>query len=325
MNLEKKYGRVGVLMGGPSSEREISLKSGKAILNALVQEDVDAVGVDIITAEPSAVERVLRDAAISCAFIALHGAFGEDGQIQAILEKMKIAYIGSGVEASRTAIDKIQTQQLLQERGIRVAPYIVVGKNDAGEGKILSALGGYPVVVKPPCEGSSIGVTVVTRPQDLKSALEEAWKYAEEAFVEKFISGRELTVGILGDRPLPVIEIRSSRAFFDFTAKYQKGLTEYLVPAPLDASTADRVQQVALRAFQALGCRHFSRVDIILSEKGEEYVLEINTIPGFTETSLLPKAAGCLGITFNDLCLTLLDMVYGKKIEKIVHPIAGRH
>ncbi len=317
MKTEKeKFGRIGVLMGGYSSEREISLKSGTAIVDALKSEGCDVIPVDITEKDEKMIASRITDSGMDMAFIALHGRLGEDGTIQAILENLNIPYPGSGVEASRLAINKILAQSIFKNNGICVPPYVIVEKNTNLTKKFfLEELGTLPWVVKPACEGSSIGISLVEDIKDLDNALKTARGYGGNILVERFIKGRELTVGILEEKPLPIVEIRSSRMFFDFTAKYKKGLTEYIVPAPLPEEVSQRLQREALKANRALGCRDISRVDIILAPEGTGYVLEINTIPGFTSTSLLPKAAKAVGIEFNQLCLRLMELAYGQKKE----------
>ncbi len=301
------------MMGGPSSERDISLKSGRAVFEALKGAGCDAVALEISSADEQELVKLLKSSGIQVAFIALHGRFGEDGAVQGILEKAGVPYTGSGVEASRIAINKISTQQLLKERGIPVPRFIILKKGQKIDAKeIFSALGGPPVVVKPEAEGSSIGISFVQEAEDLPKAVDEALKYSPSALVEQRIRGRELTVGVLGNRALPIVEIRTKEKFFDYTAKYQKGLTEYLVPAPLPENTAAGLQGIALKAYRAVGCRHLARIDIMLDENEQPFVLEINTIPGFTETSLLPKAAKQEGVDFAQLCVQLVKMAYEK-------------
>ncbi len=317
MKETEDLGHIGVLMGGPSSEREISLRSGKAVTEALKSEDCRVTAIDLTTADENEVKKVISDADIDIAFLALHGKFGEDGTIQAILESMGIPYTGSGVEASRIAISKIQTQKALKNKNVPVPNFYVLQKSDKfSEDDLLKELGGLPVVVKPDQEGSSIGVTVVREKKDLAGAFKEAFSFGPQVLVEQFIEGRELTVGILADEALPVIEICPKEGFFDFTAKYQKGLTEYIVPAVFEDETAKRVQQAALKTYQAVGCRDFARVDVMLNKNNSPYVLEINTIPGFTSTSLLPKAAKCRGYEFADLCIKLIKLAYEKEKQK---------
>ncbi|MBU1996609.1 MAG: UDP-N-acetylmuramate--L-alanine ligase [Candidatus Omnitrophica bacterium] len=314
--LVEKFGKVGVLMGGYSNEREISLKSGKAILKALKAEGCRAVGIDIVDRDVDKIMDVILSEQIDTAFIALHGKLGEDGVIQTLLEKIGIPYTGSGIRASKLAINKIHTQKSLEVSGLYVPSYRAVNKNHyEGIDNLISRFSKFPVVVKPATEGSSIGVTIARDKSELEVALDIAWQYSDELLIEEFIKGREMTVGILDDRPLPVIEIIAKNEFFDFEAKYQKGKTDYIVPAVIPNYMSLRLQNIALRAHRALGCKGLSRVDFIVDNKNVPYVLEVNTIPGFTETSLLPRAAEAIGINFNQLCLTILGLTNGKKKE----------
>jgi D-alanine-D-alanine ligase len=310
------FGRIGVLMGGYSSERGISLKSGSAVLEALKEEGCNVVALDIQERDEQRISSQISAADLDMAFIALHGQLGEDGRIQSILEPLDIPYTGSGPAASRLALNKASTQRLLRENQIRVAPFLAVSRSDnVSAADIKQELKNPPWMVKPVGEGSSIGISMVEDPNSLGQALDLAWQYGEEALVEKFIKGRELTVGILDQTPLPVIEIRPGGKIFDFTSKYQAGQSEYIVPAPLSETQAARCQQQALKAYQLVGCRHLARIDMILDPSGVPFILEINTIPGFTATSLLPKAAKEIGYSFNQLCLALVEMAYGKKKE----------
>ncbi|HRZ87201.1 MAG TPA: D-alanine--D-alanine ligase [bacterium] len=296
--------KIGVLYGGGSSEREVSLRSGTAILNALQTKGHDAVGIDV---SEKTVETQLRTAGVTVAFIALHGRFGEDGRIQRVCEKLGIPYTGSGVAASEIAIDKIKTKEVLVRNGIPTPRSESLGKG-AGKARTLPAAFPCPMVIKPALEGSSIGLSIIDRRDQLDEALERAFSYDNEVLVEEFVKGRELTVGILGGQALPVIQVVPKNAFYDYQAKYTKGMTEYIVPAQIDGGSARRAQSLALRTHQAIGCRDLSRVDMILTDAGDVFVLEINTIPGFTETSLLPKAARAAGIGFEDLCDRILAM-----------------
>ena len=314
--LLEKFGKVGVLMGGYSSEREISLKSGKAILKALKEEGCRAIGVDIVDSDINKIMDTILNAQIDTAFIALHGKLGEDGVIQALLEKLSIPYTGSGKRASSLAINKIHTQKRLEISGLYVPSHRVVRKNHyEGIDNLISRFSKFPFVVKPATEGSSIGITIARDKVELQEALELAWGYSDEVLIEEFIDGREVTVGILDDKPLPVVEIVAKNEFFDFEAKYKKGETKYIVPAIIPKYLSLRLQNVALRAHRVLGCKGLSRVDFIVDSKGVPYILEVNTIPGFTETSLLPRAADEAGINFNQLCLTILGLTNGKKKE----------
>jgi len=309
-----RLGHIGVLMGGCSSEREISLRSGEAVYTALKERGCQVAKIDIPTEDEKAIIRLLKESLIQVAFITLHGRLGEDGRIQAILEKVGLPYTGSGIEASQRALNKILTQDLLMKKQIPVPKFQVVRQKDNFSGDLLfEQFNDSPFVVKPASEGSSIGITIVRERKETQSALALAFQYGEEVLVERFIAGRELTVGILDQEALPVIEIRPKEAFFDFHAKYQAGTTEYLIPAPLSQDMAARIQTIAVQAHRALGCRHLSRVDVILDEHQQPFVLEINTIPGFTKTSLLPKAAAARGISFPDLCFKLTRLAYETK------------
>ncbi|MDD5084559.1 MAG: D-alanine--D-alanine ligase [Candidatus Omnitrophica bacterium] len=295
--------RVGVLLGGDSSEREISVRSGRAIACALAGVGVDVVEIDT----KSSPREEIRKHDIEIAFIALHGKGGEDGRIQKILEELGIPYTGSDAVSSEQAFDKGETKKIFMMKGVPTPNFCVVSKNDWQE-KIQSLR--FPVFVKPLRDGSSIGVFMVEEPGGLEASLELEFAKYSRLLIEERISGRELTVGILGEDALPVIELLPKRPFYDYEAKYTKGLTEYVVPARLGRYYGDLVREIALRAHRALALRDFSRVDIFLDSAGQPYVLEANSIPGFTETSLLPKAARASGIDFPNLCLTILDLCW---------------
>jgi len=309
----KDFGRVGVLMGGPSSERGISLKSGKAVLSALKDSGVEAIDIDILTDNKEENIRLLNNYNLDCAFIALHGRFGEDGQIQEILEEVDLPYTGSGVKASRLAMDKIDALRIFKAGNLYVPGSQFLEKADYAKNRDFKNDLGFPLVVKPANHGSSIGLSIVEFKQDIPAAINLAFQFDERIVIEEYISGRELTVGVLDEKPLPVIEIVPKHKFFDFEAKYQAGLTDYIIPAPLDTEIAEKVQQAALEAHKLLGCFGCSRTDIILNKENLPFVLETNTIPGMTATSLLPKAARILGIDFNQLCLRLLELAYEKE------------
>ena len=306
----KDFGRVGVLMAGPSSEKKISLKSGHAVLNALRESGVNALPVIIKNSSIKDNIRLLKAKNIDCAFIALHGAFGEDGGIQSILSKLKIPYTHSGVRASKLAMDKVASRKIFEKHGLAVPRSQVIKKNSY---KINNfPVRGFPLVVKPASHGSSIGLSIVENKKDVSRAINLAFKFDSRVIIEEYVKGRELTVGIIDDRALPVVEIFPKHLFFDYQAKYKKGLTDYVVPAKLPNKIAAKVKKKALLAHQLLGCFACSRVDIILDTKNKPFVLEVNTIPGFTETSLLPKAAKKSGIGFNELCLKLISLAYEK-------------
>jgi len=240
------------------------------------------------------------------AFIALHGTFGEDGTIQQLCEELHMAYTGSDPTASRLGMDKVASRTRFQHVGLSVPRWHLVDLHTRMAVPPIPLT--YPVVVKPTHQGSSLGVSIVHDEQGLPNALALAGQYGSSVLVEEFVRGKEVTVGVLGEEPLPVIEIHPHQPFFDFTAKYTAGHTEYLVPAPLPTEVATHIQGVGLAAHRALHCRHLSRTDIMLSEQGVPVVLEVNTIPGFTPTSLLPKAAACVGMSYEQLCEQLVLM-----------------
>ena len=292
---KKKFKRVAVLKGGTSSEREVSLRSGAAVTKGLRAAGYEVAEVDVQ-------HRALDlPPGIDGAFIALHGEFGEDGQIQALLEQLGLPYTGSGPSASRASFDKRLSKAIFIRAGIPTAAYEVLG---ATGHRTLP----LPVVVKPPCQGSTIGVFRVMREQDWQPAFRDALQYDNEVVVETFIPGRELTVGIVGDTVLPVVEILAPDGWYDFDAKYSKGQSRHLCPAPLDPDLAARCHAIALDTFRALDCRGLGRVDFRLMDDGTLYVLELNNIPGFTETSLLPEAAQAAGIDFTHLCAHIMEM-----------------
>lgn len=292
--MKKKFNHVAVLKGGFSKEREVSLRSGAAVANGLRQAGYQVDEVDIGSPKlsvPSGVEAV---------FIALHGEFGEDGQVQKILAQMRLPYTGANPEASWRAFSKNLTKAILMRHGITTPAYELLLP---GQPRTLP----LPVIVKPVRQGSSFGVHRVLREEDWSQALAEALSYNGEALVEEYIAGRELTVGIIATEVLPVIEIRAPDGNYDFHAKYTKGVTEYLVPAPLEQKQTDLCQRLAWETYAALHCRGLGRVDLRLSAEGRLFVLELNTIPGFTETSLLPKAANSAGYSFSNLCERIME------------------
>ena len=315
---KEPLGRIGVLMGGCSSERDISLKSGKAVDQALREAGCDVVPMDLTTVDGPEIVALLQAEKIDIAFIALHGKFGEDGAIQTILENAGVAYTGAGPEASRLAINKISTQSLLDRSGVSVPACCIFPDGAEEFDDVRNALGGA-VVVKPACEGSSIGITVVKEARDFPAAVALARQYGPDILIERYIPGREITAGILAGEALPLVEIIPRSGFFDFTAKYQKGLTEYLAPAPLDSATTQKIQRMAVTAFEALGCRDMGRVDFILDKNNNPFVLEVNTIPGFTATSLLPMAAQRQGYSFTDLCLKIAGFAAARRAASSLH------
>jgi D-alanine-D-alanine ligase len=304
---KQRFPRIGVLMGGSSSERAISLKSGQAVYRTLKAKGLDVVRLDIYN---NFVKKI-KQAKIACAFIALHGEFGEDGRIQKILETLGIPYTGSGVTASHLCLDKIASRKIFKQYNIPVPEYYTLNRRSWQKGLKEINLK-FPVVVKPSSQGSSIGVTFVPGPAELNRALRYALKYDRAIIIERYIAGREITVGILQEQALPVVEIVPKRSFFDFSAKYEKGASDYIVPAKLPVGHYRATQRLGLLAHQALGCSVFSRVDMILSKSGP-IVLEVNSIPGLTATSLLPMAAGAYGISFTQLCLKIVQSALKKR------------
>ncbi len=291
---QHRFKQVAVLKGGPSSEREVSLRSGAAVARGLREAGYEVTEVDI--------QRTLNlPGTVEAVFIALHGEFGEDGQIQTLLEQRHLPYTGSSPLSSRTSFDKRLSKNMFQRAGIPTAPFEILGPDDH---RTLP----LPVVVKPPCQGSTIGVFRVMEEQDWNQAFRESLQYDGEVLVEAFIPGRELTVGIVGETVLRPIEILAPDGWYDYKAKYSKGQSRHLCPAPLDAATEARCRTIALKTFKTLQCRGLGRADFRLMEDGRLFVLELNNIPGFTETSLLPEAALEAGITFPRLCEQIMEM-----------------
>lgn len=293
--MKRRFHKIAVLKGGPSAEREVSLASGGAIADALRGMGYAVTEVDVTGTEanlPTDCEAV---------FIALHGTYGEDGELQAMLEQRGIPFTGAGSAASRAAFDKAESKRIFERSGISTARYEILTQ---GKPRTLD----LPVVVKPLRQGSSVGLSRVFEESQWQPALEAAFAFGPEVMVESFIAGAELTVGIVGDQVLPVIEIRAPDGCYDYRAKYTKGMTEYHVPAPIEPEQARACQQLAWNTYVALGCRGMGRVDIRMTEEGRAYVLELNTIPGFTETSLLPKAARAAGLEFGALCEMILNL-----------------
>ena len=310
-----KYKCVAVVMGGLSNEREVSLRSGAAIASALREKNVDVR--EVIMAEPTALR---FDSDVQAAFLALHGGEGENGGVQALLDAMKMPYTGSGAKASRLAMDKIASKKLFEQHGIPTAAWEVWNRATLGENghscpllkktdrNVRSPLG-FPLVAKPPREGSSVGVIRVDKPEDLADAIHAAAKFDEhgEVLLEAYVPGREWAVGVLGRRALPPVEIRAPGGWYDYTAKYDPARgTQYVFPE--DAALITRCQKIALEVFDALGCRGLGRVDFRITDAGEPFVLEMNTLPGFTATSLFPKAAARAGIAFPDVCAEIMEL-----------------
>jgi D-alanine-D-alanine ligase len=307
---ERGFMNIAVLMGGVSGEREVSLLSGKAVVKALMSRGHLVHTCIVSDASLRSLEGVRPD----IVFIALHGKFGEDGEVQQLLEEEGIPYTGCGVKASRLAMDKQKSKKLFLQHQIPTPKFYTVHRSSAL--KTLKGIGeelGYPLITKPRCEGSSLGITKVQRPEDLLHAVKKALEFGEDALIEEFIEGKELSVGILGEQILPIIEIKTKRDFYDYFAKYQEKENQYLVDPPLDAFQKEEICRYAQAAFSALSCQHLGRVDIILGKKGP-LVLEVNTIPGMTDQSLIPKAAAALGITFEDVCERIIHLSLKKAL-----------
>ncbi|MEA3560191.1 MAG: D-alanine--D-alanine ligase [Candidatus Omnitrophota bacterium] len=305
--------KIGVLMGGASSEREVSLQSGRAVYEALKKGGWNVAALDIVSEKLAANQ--IKKAEIDVAFIALHGRFGEDGRVQALLEFLAIPYTGSGIRASRLAMDKIASREVLSSSGITVPRYTAL-KGIRGCQELSKMT--FPLVIKPSSHGSSIGLSIIEDKKDLSPAIDKAGKYDNTIIIEEYIAGKEITVGILDQQPLPLIWLIPGNRFYDYQAKYQKGKTLHIIPALLDEDVYLKAQAAALQAHQVLNCQGFSRVDMIIDNNSNPVVLEVNTIPGFTSTSLLPLAAGAEGYGLGELCGKLVKMalVYEKKKKK---------
>lgn len=295
---ELKNKKIAVLRGGLSAEREVSLRTGAAVLKALSESGYAVIDID---AGRDLAER-LRSEGAEVAFIALHGRFGEDGTVQGLLELLGIPYTGSGVLASALAMDKVTTKRLLIYHGLQTPAFAIFRQGDDPRTVDWQD---WPAIVKPAREGSTIGVAIVRRAEELPAALAAALVYDSTVLIEEFIEGMEITVGVLDGEALPIIQVAPKGGFYDYHAKYTAGQTEYILPAPLPALLYTQVQEAAAAAFRALGCVGAARVDFMV--RGEEFFcLEVNTIPGMTETSLLPKAARQAGISFAQLTQRIL-------------------
>ncbi len=292
--------RIGVLMGGQSAEREISLRTGEAVYAALVRRGYHATRIDVDGSLPFK----LRARRVQLAFLALHGRGGEDGTVQGLLEIMGIPYTGSGVQASAMSMNKPVAKAFVQMHGVPVAPGVVVQRT--GDRTMPSQLA-WPLVVKPANEGSTVGVSVVRKPSQWRRALQQAFEHDQEVLVESFIDGRELTVSVLDGEALPSIEIVAPHAFYDYAAKYEKRETRYVCPAPVTKSQEQRVKALAVRAYRVMGCAGAARMDFRLNRYGRPVFLEINTIPGMTRRSLLPMSAAEAGLDYDSLTERILQ------------------
>ncbi len=324
--------KVAVLMGGRSSEREISLRTGQGVAQALRNLGHDVTSVDAVdgtvlaagkeessAARREAVLKLPLSAMLACVqspavrdsdmvFVALHGTYGEDGTIQAALELAGKTYTGSGVLASAVAMDKAMSKRVFEREAIPTPHWVLLEAGVQGRTLDTSLLGGYPLIVKPNAEGSTVGLTIVKHPSELDPALEMAGRHDHQVLVEQYIEGRELTVAVVGEEAYPVVEIKPKSGFYDYEAKYTKGKTEYLCPAPLEKELGRHVRELAVECAAVLGCRGAVRVDFRLSEDDEPYVLEVNTVPGLTPTSLVPMAALAKGLSYDQLVGRMVDL-----------------
>ena len=336
---------IALIVGGISSEREVSLTSGRAVLKALreighnvkvidpiygdkkVSEEI--IFRDLVSGEyptKDAMEKLLKESrrkVIDCvnselfndtdiAFLGLHGKYGEDGRIQSLLDLRGIKFTGSDVLSSAVAMDKNVTKMIFRNYGIPTADWIVISNKDEINTKDILSRINLPFVVKPNDEGSTVGLTIVKNEDDIKSAIELGFKYTDKIMIEKYVKGRELTVSILGNTAYPLIEIKPKEGFYDYLHKYTKGMTEYICPAELSEEISGIAQNLALKAYQSLGCSVYSRVDFLLNSEDELYCLEVNTLPGMTALSLVPKAVQAKGMGFNELIENIIGLSLNK-------------
>jgi len=295
--------KIAVMLGGPSAEREVSLRSGVSVAAAL-----RSLGHDVSELDPKEAGWRLAPGT-EVVFLALHGTYGEDGTVQTELEKLRVPYTGCDSAASRIGFDKALTKQRCAAAGVPTARSLVLES-----AKTPWPMGwNPPLVLKPVRQGSSVGLQFVERVEQWPGALAESLRHDTEVLMEEKIVGRECTVGILGDRPLPIVEVRPKSGVYDYRTKYSVGATEYFCPAPFEDATTRRIQEVALGAFRAIGGRDYSRVDVMVRSNGEPVVLEVNTLPGMTETSLLPKAAAAAGIGYAELCQRMVDLALRRR------------
>ncbi|MEW6448208.1 MAG: D-alanine--D-alanine ligase [Bacillota bacterium] len=306
--------RVAVLLGGQSAEREVSLKSGEAVYRALVGRGRDVVKIDV---GPDVAQRLQVERA-DVAFIALHGKGGEDGSIQGLLEIMGVPYTGSGILASAIAMDKVATKRLLLSEGLPTPRFVNLKAGSCDPLKTEDVLRKIrlPLVVKPATQGSSVGMTVVRKEEELAQAIKDAFRYDTSVLVEEFVAGPEVTASVLGnERPvvLPLLEITTAKGVYDYEAKYTPGMSDHLIPPRIPIAVQRRVEEIALVTYKLLGCKGFARVDFIVGSGSQPYVLEVNTIPGLTEVSLFPDAARAAGISFSDLVERLISLALGQE------------
>ena len=335
--------KVALLMGGRSSEREISLRTGRGIAQALRnlghevlaldaangrllpagEEEKAALPSEAVQSLPASSQSAIAHAdAVNQAdvvFVALHGGEGENGTVQALLELSGKPYTGSGVLASALAMDKAMSKRVFEREGIPTPKWVLVSAGGAMPTIDTGALGGYPLVVKPNAEGSTVGLTIVTEPKDLPEAITLAARYGSDVLIEQFIPGRELTVSVLGDQVLPIVEIKPRGGHYDYESKYTAGMSEYFCPAELPERVAATIRDLGLRSVQCLGCRGAARVDFRLDPRQNPFVLEVNTIPGMTPTSLVPMAAKAAGMSYDGLVARMLELAFDEWRRRRAH------
>ncbi len=295
--------RVGVLLGGMSAERDVSIETGQSVYDALLERGYDVTRVYV----DRNIDQTLRQADLDVAFIALHGQFGEDGCVQGMLELMGIPYTGSSVLSSSLAMNKVKAKELFRLHNVPTPPYYVLETNRKDEIGEIHASFGYPVVVKPVSEGSSIGVSIARDLDELEEAVMSAFRFDDRVLVERYADGMEVSVALLDDRVLGAVEVLPSGEFYDYQSKYEAGESRHYLPARLTPTRYQGVLNLARRAAQSLDCTGVCRVDLIVTEGDNEYVLEVNTLPGLTPASLVPKVASTVGMDFGDLCEVILN------------------
>ncbi len=293
---------IALFLGGPSAEREVSLRTGKAVARALTSLGHQVSEIDPIPGQWS------LPLGVDVVFLALHGSYGEDGTIQKELDQLGVPFTGCDADSSRIAFDKILTKERLIAANVPTAKYAVINDPDAPFPSNLKV----PLVVKPVRQGSSVGLKFVDRTEQWPSALAESLKFDSEVLVEEKIIGRETTVAILDGKPLPIVEVRPKQGTYDYQTKYTAGATEYLCPAPFSSATTRKIQAAALAAFNVVGARDYARVDVMVAQSEEPIVLEVNTLPGMTETSLFPKAAAAAGLSYENLCQKMVDLALSR-------------
>lgn len=303
--VQDKFGKVAVLLGGKSAERQVSLNSGQSVLDALLRSGVNAEAFDPLTRSVTELKAYDR------AFIVLHGRGGEDGQIQGVLDWLNIPYTGTRVQGSAIGMDKVKTKQIWQGSELPTAPYRLITA-DTNFNEVIDKLG-LPLIIKPVHEGSSIGMSKVEKTEDFETALSKATTHDSIVMAEQWITGSEYTVVILNGEALPVIRLEPPKdvAFYDYEAKYKRNDTQYGIPSGLSDADEKHLKELALRAFQVVGASGWGRIDAMRDEQGNFWLLEVNTVPGMTDHSLVPKAAQAIGLNFDQLCLTILEQTLG--------------